>query len=34
MTSLIDLFNKQNIQYFAGPTQRNIEWDKKDFEKY
>ncbi|WP_405286474.1 DUF262 domain-containing protein [Methanobrevibacter sp.] len=34
MTSLIDLFNKQNIQYFAGPTQRNIEWVKKDFEKY
>lgn len=33
-TSLIELFNKQNIQYFAGPIQRNFDWIITDFEKY
>ena len=34
MTSLIDLFNRQNVLYFVGPTQRNYDWDKKHLVKY
>ena len=34
MTSLIKLFNKQNVQYFAGITQRNYEWTKRELETY
>ena len=34
ITSLINLFNKQNVQYFARVTQRNIDWTKVELDKY
>ena len=34
MTSLIDLFNKQNVQYFVGILQRNMDWIITDMKKY
>jgi hypothetical protein len=34
MTSLIEMFNIQNIQYFAGVIQRYFEWIKTDMERY
>lgn len=34
MTSLINLYNKQNVQYYARVTQRNMDWTKIELEKY
>ena len=34
ITSLIKLFDEQNIQYFAGITQRNFDWTKVEVEHY
>ena len=34
MVSLVSMFNKQNVQYFAGILQRDMDWPITEIERY
>ena len=34
LIGMIELFNKQNVQYISGVTQRYFEWDKRNILQY